>query len=98
VEEVPGREGGYVSKVRIKVEAHFGRTTKVPGTVTIDRASRTISVRPKFGREDFTLHLDDVADMVALKILQTKGLEMRATQTKKRRRRLVSRGLLTTGR
>lgn len=85
-----------MSKVRIPVEAHFGRTTKKKGTVTIDRASRTISVRERFGREEFTLPLDEVADIVAYKVLQGKALELQTTR--RRRVRKVSRGLLTTGR
>ena len=85
-----------MSKVRIPVEARFGRTTKKRGTVTIDRASRTISVRERFGREEFTLPLDEVADFIAYKVLQGKALEHQATR--RRRVRSVSRGLLTTRR
>lgn len=86
-----------MSKVYIQVEALFGRTTKTRGTVTIDRTSRTISVKPRFGREAFTLPLDDVADMITYKILTAKATELRVNQGR-RRRRTVSRGLLTTGR
>ena len=85
-----------MSKVYIEVEANFGRTTKRRGTVTIDRASRTITVRERFGREEYMLPLDVVADIIAFKVLQTRAVENQTI--KKRRVRKVSRGLLTTGR
>ncbi len=88
-----------MSKVYIKVEALFGMTTKREGIVTIDRASKTISVRERFGREEFILPLDEVADIISLKVLQAKALsEIQSCGTKRRRVRRVSRGLLTTGR
>lgn len=84
-----------MSKVHIEVEAHFGKTTKTKGSVTIDRASRTISVRPRFGRESFILTLDEVADMISMKVLQGMAL---IQAPKKRRVRRVNRGFLSMGR
>lgn len=85
-----------MSKVYIQVEALFGRTTKQKGTVTIDRASRTISVRQKHAREEFILPLDDIADYVVLKNLRAKATEKLGER--KKRARKVSRGLLSVGR
>ncbi len=84
-----------MSKVYVEIEALLGRTTKQKGTVTIDRAARTITVRPKYGREDYTLPLEDIAEYIVFKLLSTKALEERGNR--KRRARKVSRGLLSIG-
>ncbi len=83
-----------MSKAHFDIEAHFGRTTTKRGTLTIDRASNTVSVRPLHGRDAFMLPLNDVADMIAFKVLSGMAFEVKP----RRMRRRVSRGLLTTGR
>jgi hypothetical protein len=85
-----------MSKVYVDIEANLGRAGKQQGTVTIDRRSRTISVRPKHGREEFMLPLEDIAEYIAHTVLKTKAME--AKPVRRPRRRMVSRGLLTTGR
>ena len=84
-----------MSKVHIPVEANFGFTTKRKGMVIIDRASKTIQVKARYSKDEFILPLDEVVDMIMFKLLQSKALEDR--QTKKRRARKVSRGLLSIG-
>jgi hypothetical protein len=84
-----------MSKVYIEIEANLGRAGKQQGTITIDRRSRTISVRPKHGREEFMLPLEDIAEHIALTVLRTKAMEAKPVR---KRRRMVSRGLLTIGR
>lgn len=79
-----------MSKEHFDVEAKVGRAVPQRATVTIDRAARTITVRPFRSRDEFTLPLADVAEMVAFKVLQTRALENRT----RRRVRRVNRGLL----
>ena len=79
-----------MSKVYIEIEGMLGRSFPQKGTIIIDRASRTITVKPFRSRDEFVLPLKDIAEYVAFKVLQTKALETRA----KRRVRKVSRGLL----
>ena len=86
-----------MSKSHFTIEAHFGHTTKRKGFLTIDRASNTISVREARGRDTFVMPLDEVADIIALKMLAVKGNEERTTRPR-RRVVMARRGLLSIGR
>lgn len=80
-----------MSKVYIEIEGMLGRSFPQKGTIIIDRAARTFTVRPFRSREEFILPLKDLAEYVVFKALQTKALETRV----KRKVRRVSRGLLS---
>jgi len=79
-----------LSKVYIEIEGMIGRSFPERGTLTIDRASRTITLKPFRSRVEYTLPLKDIAEHIAFKVNQTKALESRT----KRAVRRVNRGLL----
>lgn len=70
---------------RFKVIARLDMaSTPISGTVTIDRDAGLFSVRPKGRRQEYTLPLADVADMVVHRLIQAEvGLKL-ATKVKRK--------------
>ena len=57
------------------------------GTVTIDRDSGLVHVRPLRRRRVYTMPLSMVADMICMRIITNEVYEKRAAKTKKKGRR-----------
>lgn len=71
-----------MSKSKFKLDGKFDHADGV--TVTIDRGSRTFSVRPSRRRREYVLPLREVAEMVFFRIVKAEANEKLAA---KRRRR-----------
>lgn len=71
-----------MSKSKFKLDGQFDHADGV--TVTIDRGSRTFSVRPSRRRREYVLPLREVAEMVFMRIVKAEANEKLAAQKRRR--------------
>lgn len=71
-------------KAHFKVYGRFNG--KSEATVTIDRGSNLISVRPHRMKKVYQLRLEDVADIIIWRIVKSEAAEKRALQKAKRKK------------
>jgi hypothetical protein len=71
-----------MSKSKFKLEGKFDMADGV--TVTIDRGSRTFSVRPCRRRREYVLPLREVAEMVFFRIAKAEAAEKMANRRRRR--------------
>ena len=63
-------ETTHRSRARFRVLAQIERGGRRPATITIDRRSGLLSVRPLRSRREYVLPLSTVAEIVAAKVLK----------------------------
>lgn len=67
-----------MSNAVFKVTGRFGYATPQNGTVTIERDSNIITVRPAHSREVYTSKLDELAEMIVSRHLMKSAADKRS--------------------
>lgn len=71
-----------MSKTKFKVYGEFNG--KREATVSIDRGSNLVSVRPLHFRKTYEMRLEDLAELVIWRCVKAEALEKRAAKKRKR--------------
>lgn len=79
-----------MSQAHFDLETILDRSTKQKGTMTIDRHSGLVTIRPLHSRRAYVVPLNDVATMVVQRAIKQEVAE----NSRKPRRKLANRGLL----
>ena len=79
-----------MSQAHFDIDTIIDRSFKQKGTVTIDRDTGIVTVRPKNSQRTYEMPLEQLVTLMVQKISRQQAAESQPT----RRRRLVSRSLL----